>query len=81
LEKRKETGMPIVACSYENSTGTPALFHKNYFQYLLQLKGDRGAKKLISDNPEKVAKILFPDGITDIDTTEDYNVLKNKNDC
>ncbi len=81
LEKRKETGMPIVACSYENSIGTPALFHKIFFQSLLQLKGDKGAKKLIYDNPEKVAVVLFPDGITDIDTTEDYNILKNKNDC
>lgn len=78
LEKRLETGMPIVACSYENNIGTPALFHKNIFPALMDLKGDKGARKLISANLEKVATVFFPEGITDIDTAGDYELLKKE---
>lgn len=75
LEKRNETGMPIVASSYNDKTGTPALFHKNFFPALMELTGDKGARKLIADNPDKVATVPFPEGIKDIDTKEDYESL------
>lgn len=80
IEKKQETGMPIVAGSYDDKTGTPALFHKNFFPALMELKGDKGARKLISDNPEKVATVPFPEGVTDIDTASDYELLKKEND-
>jgi CTP:molybdopterin cytidylyltransferase MocA len=41
----------------------------------MELKGDKGARKLIADNIDKVATVLFPEGITDIDTVEDYEKL------
>jgi molybdenum cofactor cytidylyltransferase len=81
VEKKQETGMPIIASSYEGKNGTPALFNKSFFPALMELKGDKGARKLIEDNPDKVALILFPEGITDIDTAEDYELLKKENDC
>jgi molybdenum cofactor cytidylyltransferase len=80
VNKRNETGMPIVASSYDNMIGTPALFHKSFFPALMELKGDKGARKLIIDSPEKVATVSFPEGITDIDTAEDYELLKKEND-
>lgn len=75
-EIRKETGKQVVASLYGDKMGTPALFHKSLFPALMELKGDRGAKQLIADNPDKVATIQFPEGITDIDTMEDYELLK-----
>jgi molybdenum cofactor cytidylyltransferase len=78
LEKKQETGKPIVASSYGDNTGIPALFHKSLFPALMELKGDRGAKKLISDHPEKVAVVPFAKGITDIDTAADYESLKKE---
>lgn len=80
FKKRQETGMPIVASSYDNKMGTPALFHKSFFPALSELKGDKGAGKLIADNPDKVATVSFPEGITDIDTISDYELLKKVND-
>ena len=80
LEKKQQTGMPIVASSYGDKMGTPALFHKSFFSALMELKGDKGAGKLISDNADKVATVSFPQGITDIDTEEDYELLKKEND-
>jgi molybdenum cofactor cytidylyltransferase len=75
MKKKNETGMPIVASSYEDKTGTPALFHRSLFPALMELTGDKGARKLIADNPGKVATVPFPEGITDIDTKEDYEKL------
>lgn len=79
IEKKKETEMPIVASSYGIDKGTPALFHQIFFPALMELKGDKGAQKIISDNPEKVATIFFPEGIRDIDTAMDYELLKKEN--
>ena len=75
VDKKNETKMPIVASSYEDKMGIPALFYKIFFTTLMELKGDRGARKLIADNLDKVATVEFPEGITDIDTKEDYESL------
>jgi len=76
LEKNKETGMSIVGSSYGDTIGTPALFHKNFFPALLELRGDRGARKLIINNPDQVTTVPFPEGIINIDTASDYEMLK-----
>jgi molybdenum cofactor cytidylyltransferase len=78
IVKRQETNMPIVASSYDDKVGTPALFHRSIFPALMKLTGDRGAGKLIADNPDKVATVQFPGGITDVDTIEDYELLKKE---
>jgi molybdenum cofactor cytidylyltransferase len=79
IEKKLETKMPIVASSYYDKLGTPALFHRSFFSMLMELTGDKGAGKLIADNPDKVATVSFPEGITDIDTKEDYDLLNATN--
>jgi molybdenum cofactor cytidylyltransferase len=75
---QKKTGLPVVASSYRDNPGVPALFHKSYFNQLLSLKGDTGARKLLKDQAEHVALVHFPKGETDIDTIEDYTKLKEK---
>jgi molybdenum cofactor cytidylyltransferase len=80
VEKKQETGLPIVASMFDDKKGTPALFDKTIFPELMKLTGDKGARKLISDNPGKVATVLFPRGETDIDTASDYELLKKEND-
>jgi molybdenum cofactor cytidylyltransferase len=62
----------IVASAYSETLGTPVLFHKKYFQDLLELKGQEGAKKLIKKYAEDVVSVLFEKGNIDIDTEEDY---------
>lgn len=78
LELRRQhaiTGKPIVACSYGNTTGIPALFHKSLFAELMTLTGDTGAKKLIRRYAEQMVAIPFPKGAIDIDTSADYDQL------
>jgi len=75
IETYLNTGKGIVACSYANTFGPPALFSKKYFPELLQLRGDVGARKVIEHHPEDTALIDFPKGNIDIDTEADYEFL------
>jgi molybdenum cofactor cytidylyltransferase len=75
IKKQEETGSSIVASTYENIKGTPALFHKVHFNELSMLDGDRGAKFLIKKYAESLQTVYFPKGGIDIDTIEDYRNL------
>lgn len=79
--KQNESGQPIVACAYGDTFGTPVLFTQKYFNDLLGLEGDEGAKKILRSHREDVATVSFPRGEIDIDTTEDYKkLLDNRKD-
>ena len=71
----ENTGLPIVACNYENTVGVPAVFSKTVFPALMELKGEEGAKKLIKAAGAQVALLHFPQGAIDVDTKEDYSRL------
>lgn len=70
-----KTGKGIVASAYSETLGTPVLFQKKYFQELLDLNGQEGAKKLIKKYTEDVVSVSFEKGNIDIDTEEDYSKL------
>ena len=66
----------IVASSYGDKKGVPAIFPKIYFEKLKLLKGDKGAKEFLNSNNIDVASINSLK-LIDIDTNEDYiNFLK-----
>ena len=79
IEKHEATKKPIVACAYKNVIGTPALFDKTLFKSLLKLKGQGGAKKIISQNMNVTVTVPFPLGYIDIDTKEDFENLQKLN--
>lgn len=54
---------PIVAASYENTIGVPALFRRSEFDALLALRGDRGAKSLLAN----AATVSIPAAAWDVD--------------
>ncbi|HEY8956988.1 nucleotidyltransferase family protein [Chitinophaga sp.] len=72
---KNTSGKAIVACTYGDATGTPALFEKSFFPQLLALNGQEGAKKILLQHPEQLATVHFPQGAIDIDTTADYEQL------
>jgi molybdenum cofactor cytidylyltransferase len=79
IERWSATGKPIAASSYANTLGVPALFDSSCFNDLLRVESDRGAKSLILANPDRVTKMPFPGGASDIDSTLDYEALIGKN--
>lgn len=75
--KQEQSQKNIVASVYSQTTGTPALFNKKYFNELLALNGGNGAKSLIKQHVDNSATIPFELGNIDIDTETDYNNLIN----
>jgi len=77
FQKQSESAKHIVASAYADTIGTPALFTIKYFDALMGLTGDQGAKGLLKKHSKDLATVDFPDGYIDIDTQEDYeNLLK-----
>jgi molybdenum cofactor cytidylyltransferase len=79
IKAHQNTGKHIVASSYNGTFGVPALFHKNIFPELLQLKGDAGARSIIQQRAKEVEAVLFSKGNVDIDTAADYQELSKGN--
>lgn len=73
--KQNETGQLIIACAYGETLGTPVLFTQKYYDALMSLQGDEGAKKILKYHREDVATVSFPQGNIDIDTPDDYKKL------
>ena len=76
----EKTGKPMVASSYANTLGIPALFDRSCFAALLALPDDCGAKTLMAARPNDVAAVAFERGAIDIDTPEDFERLTAKAD-
>jgi molybdenum cofactor cytidylyltransferase len=72
IAARDETKKDIVASSYADTIGVPALFDRTLFEELLSLGDEAGAKSIILQNPERVEQLPFPDGAIDVDTWEDW---------
>ncbi len=68
----RATDAPIIACSYNETIGVPALFSHRLFPELIALKADNGAKKIIYKYKKNVIEIPFESGATDVDTEQDY---------
>lgn len=73
--KQQVTGKGIIASTYSQTMGTPALFNKKYFQQLLALSGDSGAKSIFKLFPADIETVAFNKGAIDIDTASDYQNL------
>lgn len=75
IETQAKTQKSIIACKYEKTFGVPALFMREMFDKLLNLKGDSGAKNLMLETGENFATISAPEASFDIDTVEDFEAL------
>jgi molybdenum cofactor cytidylyltransferase len=69
------TRRDIAASRYAGTLGVPALFDRSFFEELLSLDDESGAKSIILQNRERVAQFAFPEGVIDIDTWEDWEKL------
>ncbi len=72
MDEFQHTGKAIVASTYKETMGVPALFDQSLFPKLLALKNHQGAKKIIEALPALRTTVPFPKGETDLDTPDDY---------
>jgi len=72
----KDICVPI----YRGKRKTPAIFRRRFYNQLMEIKGDTGARQLIDDNPDRVLAVEMDDPICffDIDTRQDFEKLKKK---
>jgi molybdenum cofactor cytidylyltransferase len=68
------TGQPVVASAYAGTQGVPALFSREIFGQLLELRGATGARELLQQYAH-LPTVDFPGGATDVDTKEQYAAL------
>jgi molybdenum cofactor cytidylyltransferase len=68
-----------VVSRYADTTGVPALFSRQMYDYIFSLADSQGAKGIIQKlKPEEVVAIDLKDGEKDIDTPGDYFNFKPK---
>jgi len=78
IAQHETSGKPIVASSYADTLGVPALFARACFESLLALPDDSGAKALIESRSANVAQVEFEQGALDIDTPADFERIKSR---
>lgn len=69
------TGQPVVASAYAGTQGVPALFSREIFPQLLELRGASGARELLQQYAH-LPTVDFPGGATDVDTEAQYAALE-----
>jgi molybdenum cofactor cytidylyltransferase len=75
IAAHEETDKPIIASSYANTLGVPALFDRSCFDALLALPDATGAKAFILSRRNDVTSVPFARGEIDIDTPGDLERL------
>jgi molybdenum cofactor cytidylyltransferase len=75
VKARMKNNHAIMASEYSGTIGVPAIFDRAYFDELLTLPDDSGAKSIILKNRAYVGSVPFPEGALDIDSLEDVEKL------
>jgi molybdenum cofactor cytidylyltransferase len=71
----QSTNFQIVATTYLETVGVPALLSDRYFSELLRLDSDTGARKIIQQHLNETYTINFPEGAIDLDTPDQYQAF------
>ena len=77
--KYKKERATMVASSYGNVQGVPALFDKKWFKALIDCKGDKGARDIIrSCDPQELGLVPLAEGEANINTFEDLKRISKR---
>ena len=72
----------IVASEWQQQLYPPMIFSRHYFASLLELNGDKGARRIVArelkNNPNNCVCVLHPEAAVDIDSPQDYALLCNR---
>jgi molybdenum cofactor cytidylyltransferase len=75
ITQQQQTQAPVVAATYGEILGVPAIFDRSQLAALNQLQGAQGANRLIASLGAAVGRVAFPAGLLDVDTPEQYAAL------
>ena len=66
------SGKAAAAGYYAERAGVPAVFGRELFGELKELRADAGAKKILERHGDDLVKMEMPEALVDIDSAEDY---------
>ncbi len=75
----RTTGCSIAAARYGGRLGAPAVFGREHFSALQELRGDQGARALLDTRPDRTAAVDLPEFAFDLDTPADYEKFRLSN--
>ena len=75
IEAKGDAGNCIAAAAYNSTLGAPVVFGSDYFESLMALPDDAGAKQLLQKYRSQVVPVPFAGGAVDVDTAQDYERL------
>jgi len=80
LERFWSADNDICVPTYRGQRKNPAMFSRRFYNHLMDIKGDTGARQLIDDNPDRVLTVEMDNPLcfVDIDTRQDFENLKKK---
>lgn len=73
VNKHLDTKGKIISSYYEGGPGVPVLFDRVYFNDLLDLSGERGARVLLREHKSDVIQVDVGDRGIDLDTRDKYD--------
>lgn len=73
LELWKENPTQIICASFAGTVGVPAIFPADFKKALKGCSGDRGAKQILLQHPDKVIPVPMPSAEFDVDTPQDLS--------
>ena len=76
VNAHRSEGRGIVASEDEGALGVPALFSRKYYPELGMQEGDQGARSIIVEHGDDVARIVLPAAAFDVDRLEDAERLE-----
>jgi molybdenum cofactor cytidylyltransferase len=76
VDAHRRTGKSIVASQYREVRGVPALFSIELFAEIASLRANEGARQVIANHADDVTTVSFAEGIVDVDTPRDYELLE-----
>ena len=65
----------VTSKSHSGWEGVPVVFGKMYFDKLLQLEGEQGAKRLLASHKGKITSVDAGNTLRDMDTIQAYKEL------
>ena len=71
ISASKKNPLKIIAASYNQRLGAPAIFPQAYFAELAVLDNDEGARSILRANKNAIIAIELPEAAKDIDTQLD----------
>lgn len=75
VDAHAQTGKPLCAASFGDAIAPPALFAHQFFDELLSIPPQHGAKQILLRHSADLLRVDCPEAARDVDTPADYEAL------